>query len=127
MCTSQGTLSLVSPEAEVRPSTAGSSTMPSGTQRSPTDFSLRVPKNWKETMAKADQQWIGHTVFSAKNRISESAAATMWWYPPTREVSPSSQPQPDMYHLRQLFLWMPRRVWGVDFKCPHCGPHRSLQ
>ena len=24
-------------------------------------------------------------------------------------------------------MWMPRKMWKVDFHCPHCGPHESLR
>ena len=75
-------------------------------------------------MTKGDQQWIGKTVFCGKNRISDSAASTLWWYPPTTQTS--TEPNPESYVLRRLFLWMPRRAWSVDLKCPNC-PERSLQ
>ena len=75
-------------------------------------------------MTKGDQQWIGKTVFNAKNRVSDTAASTLWWHPPTTEAS--TKPQPESYVLRRLFLWMPRRAWAVDIKCPHCV-ERSLQ
>ena len=49
-----------------------------------------------------------------------------WWYPPQPEHH-SAQPSPDTYHHHRLFLWMPRKMWNVNFHCPHCGPHQSLR
>ena len=43
----------------------------------------------------------------------------LWWHPPP--VSRSSQPDPGSYHRRRLLLWMPRRMWGVEFRCPRCS------
>ena len=77
-------------------------------------------------MEKGDQQWNGKALFNDKRfHISDTAALTWWWYPPTMEAF-TKKPQPEYYVLRRLFLWMPRRAWAVDFKCPHC-PERSLQ
>ena len=38
-------------------------------------------------------------------------------------VASSTKPVPGAYHLKRLFLWMPRRMWKVDFHCPRCGPN----
>ena len=35
--------------------------------------------------------------------------------PPVASVSVA-----DRYHLMRLFLWMPRKMWKVDFHCPRC-------
>lgn len=43
----------------------------------------------------------------------------LWWNPPPYEA-PRGKPFPESYHLRRLFLWMPRRMWQVEFTCPHC-------
>ena len=94
--------------------------------RQPTDFTLRLPIEWKETMAKGDQQWTGKSIFKSKNQVGDNAPQTLWWHPPSVGES-SVKPQPETYVLRRFFLWMPRRAWAVDFKCPECGPGRSLQ
>ena len=88
------------------------------------DYTARIPADWKPVMTKGDQQWIGKTVFEARNKISDTAAVTLWWYPPTAEAS--ARPNPEQYVLRRLCLWMPRKAWGIDVKCPNC-PSRSLQ
>ena len=40
------------------------------------------------------------------------------WFPP--QVDHSAAPVADHYHLRRLFLWMPRKMWKIDFQCPRC-------
>ena len=75
-------------------------------------------------MTKGNQQWIGKEIFCAKQRISDTTPLTLWWYPPVTEAS--TKPHPESYMLRRLFLWMPRKAWAVDFKCPRC-PECSLQ
>ena len=93
------------------------------TQPSSTDL---LPDDWRRALdgRLGDQQWMGKALFVSKNKIHDTAAATLWWHPPT--PSASTKPNPDMYVLRRLFLWMPRRAWEVDFKCP-CCPDCSLQ
>ncbi|XP_065909953.1 uncharacterized protein [Dysidea avara] len=109
--TVESTLSLVS----VGPSTAGQSD--NSTPPPPENF---IPDGWLTTMATGDQQWISEAMFVAKDRVSDDAASTLWWYPPTVRTSTTEQPQPENYMLHRFFLWMPRRAWGVDFKCPRC-------
>ena len=35
-----------------------------------------------------------------------------------------SKPDPEKFLMRRVFLWLPRRMFSFDFKCPECG--RSL-
>ena len=60
--------------------------------------------------------WKG--LFVAKGKLS--TALKLWYYPPPVEHH-NTQPQPEPYYRRRLFLWMPRRMWQVDFKCPSCA------
>ena len=76
-------------------------------------------------MTKGDQQWIGRTVFRSKNQVNDNAPAAIWFHPPMQEAT--AKPQPETYVLRRFCLWMPRRAWAINLKCPHCGPERSLQ
>ena len=46
----------------------------------------------------------------------------MWWYPPGHEII-TMQPSPSSYYLKRLFLWMPRKMWLVNFRCCHCSSH----
>ena len=85
--------------------------------RHPTDFSLRLPQGWRQNIAEGDRQWIGRALFVAKGVLTSKLK--LWFYPPPHEL-PASQPNPDNYHLRRLFLWAPRRMWKVDFLCPNC-------
>ena len=36
-------------------------------------------------------------------------------------------PDPQMYHTKQLFLWMPRKMWRIDFRCPRCTTPQYLR
>ena len=93
--------------------------------RQPTDYALRLPAAWRDHMNVGDQQWIGRTVFSAQNTISDTVAAKLWWYPPIADLK-TTQPKPESYVLRRICVWMPRRAWSIDLKCPNCHL-RSLQ
>ncbi|XP_065910820.1 uncharacterized protein [Dysidea avara] len=112
------------------PSTAGDDyvekhTLTSKLSRQPTDYALRLPAAWRDHMNVGDQQWIGRTVFSAQNTISDTVAAKLWWYPPIADLK-TTQPKPESYVLRRICVWMPRRAWSIDLKCPNCHL-RSLQ
>lgn len=75
-------------------------------------------------MADADMKWVGKTLFVAKGKLCSSLKA--WWHPPSCEL-PRCKPSPEDYHLKRLFLWMPRRMWNFDFKCSHCITPHSLR
>ena len=55
-------------------------------------------------------------VFAAKGKLADKLQ--MWWFPP--QVDHSAAPVADHYHLRRLFLQMPRKMWKIDFQCPRC-------
>lgn len=89
------------------------------------DFSLRLPQGWRQTISEGDQQWIGRSLFSSKKgKLSEKL--TLWWYPPPYQL-PTGKPSPEAYHQKRLLLWMPRRIWQVDFRCPRCTTSPSLR
>jgi len=71
-------------------------------------------------MSKADQQWIGEPLFAEKNKLKTDAPSTLQWYPPPVKSDPMEQPQSDAYFRHRISLWMPRRAWAVEFKCPTC-------
>ena len=63
------------------------------------------------------------TLLIAKGRLANNLK--LWWHPPTNEVS-TSKPSPEAYYPRRLFLWMPRLMWKMDFKCTGCPTKHSL-
>ena len=73
-------------------------------------------------MAEADKLWIGKEVFRCKGKMV--TPIKLWWHPPSPPPQ-TSKPSPDNYIQKRLCLWMPRRMWGIDFKCPQC--ESSLQ
>ena len=83
-----------------------------------------IPDAWKTSklfpMSNADQHWIREALFVDKNKLKDDAPVTLWWYPPPIKPSLLKKPQFDAYFTHRLFLWMPRRTWKVDFKCPTC-------
>ncbi len=91
--------------------------------RHATDFSQRLPTGWKGNIAPGDQGWIGRSLFVGKGKLNTSLK--LWWHPPPYSP-PQGLPSPETYHQRRLFLWMPRRMWQVDFQCPTCFISRSL-
>ena len=88
--------------------------------RQPTDYSNRLPKGWKDNMLSADQRWIGKALF-ASQKGTLTTQLTNWWYPPAPQTDVGKQPKVDLYFRRRLFLWMPRLVWAIDFRCPRCN------
>ena len=86
-------------------------------------YSKRPPKGWHKNMPEADRSWIGRHLFVGRGKLVNKLK--LWWHPPTNEVS-TSKPNPEAYFLRRLFLWMPRLMWKVDFKCTHCTKKQSL-
>ena len=98
--------------------------IPSPLPRHATDYSLRLPKGWKGNVAQGDQGWIGHALFVSKGKLTTNLR--LWWHPPPYGL-PQGQPTPGAYHHRRLILWMPRKMWLVDFKCPTCPMPQSLR
>ncbi|XP_065905191.1 uncharacterized protein [Dysidea avara] len=87
-------------------------------QRSPEmDY---IPDGWRSKMSPAEQQWIGEALFKSKNRIKDGALSTLWWYPPPVKMVTGRKPQPDVYAMHRLCVWMPLMAWNVVFKCPTC-------
>ena len=68
-------------------------------------------------MNEDDRNWIGHALFVAKGKLTPNLK--LWWHPPSNDL-PTTKPNPESYHRKRLFLWMPRRMWKVHFHCPHC-------
>lgn len=94
-------------------------TLSTVTMSSAKDFSLHLPKGWNENILQHDRQWIGRAVFAKKGELATKLK--MWWYPPPTDLtSPQTKPVPSGYFRQQLFLWMPRKMWKIDLKCPNC-------
>ena len=72
-------------------------------------------------MRASDLAWIGKALYSAKNQLSP--VLHNWYYPPMPPMtlsSAGSPPSAESFHLRRLFLWAPRKMWNINFKCCHC-------
>ena len=67
-------------------------------------------------MSVCDKAWIGRSVFVSKGNLS--SPLKNWYYP--SDVVQSSKPVAGQYFTHLLFLWMPRRMFIFDFKCPNC-------
>lgn len=81
-------------------------------------------QGWRQNVGEGDQGWIGQCLFMAKGKLSPKLK--LWWHPPSYEL-PSGTPLPKAYHHKRLFLWMPRRMWQVDFRCPNCHLPQSFR
>ena len=68
-----------------------------------------------------DRALIGRALFSDK-KGTLTANLKLWWEPPQYQPS-STMPTPDSYYYIRLLLWMPKKMWKVDFKCPNCPGH----
>jgi len=73
-------------------------------------------------MCIGDQAWIGKSLFVAKGKLVSTV--TNWYHPPPVQHLNNTSGKP--YYLRRLFLWMPRKMWGVNFMCPNCA-NRALR
>ena len=60
--------------------------------------------------------WIGRSLFVSKGTMTSNLK--LWWFPPEAPLTSTGVPDPQMYHPKRLFLWMPRRMWRIDFRCP---------
>ena len=49
----------------------------------------------------------------------------MWYYPPQPSPIPTQPPSVSRYFAQRLLLWMPRKLWQVQLRCPHpeCEEH----
>ena len=71
-------------------------------------------------MLSAYQRWIGKALF-ASQKGTLTTQLTNWWYPPAPQTDVGKQPKVDLFFRRRLFLWMPRLMWAIDFRCPRCN------
>ena len=59
-----------------------------------------------------DRDWIGHSLFSdKKGKLTSNLKLCQLT---------STKTLPNGYYWKWLFLWMPRRMWMVNFKSPNC-------
>ena len=97
---------------------------PSKIPKGPVDYKPCLPKNWENNIEEADRVWIGRCVFSSVHTLNPKLKN--WYHPPTVGVSPS-RPCPSNYYLHNLFLWMPRLMWGISFSCASKGCKERLR
>ncbi|EFX73138.1 hypothetical protein DAPPUDRAFT_253580 [Daphnia pulex] len=89
------------------------------------DYSSRLPMGWKETLASNDINWIAHSLFATKGVLV--CKLKTWWFPPEIPGPQENKiPLVSDYFQRRLFLWMPRKMWASEFKCPYCPIVHSL-
>ena len=81
----------------------------------------------QQNMVYEDRCWIGQQLFAKKGTLV--AKLKNWWHPPpSPDMSSPGTPSPLAYFLRKRFLWMPKKMWQVDFKYLRCkDPQRSLR
>jgi hypothetical protein len=89
-----------------------------------TDFLQRLPLGWREKIDPNDWQWIGQHLFASKGVFV--CDLKNWWHPPHPPGPSSNLPSFGSYFYKRLFLWMPRKMWLFDFKCPCCARQHSL-
>ncbi|XP_078606607.1 uncharacterized protein LOC144879237 [Branchiostoma floridae x Branchiostoma japonicum] len=70
-----------------------------------------------------DRQWVGKTLFVKEHVLISNLQH--WYHPPQVKADGQTRPEPEPYFVRRLFVWMPRKMYLFDFKCPSC-PKRSL-
>lgn len=85
---------------------------------------LCLPAGWQRTLPKEYQRWIWNALFMWNPRkpaepMVRETLSSQWYCPPQPTLQPTACPTPDRYFARSLFLWRPRKMWGVKLKCPH--------
>ena len=90
-------------------------------QRQTVDYRLRLPKGWMATLDPCDQSWVGRSLFVSKGNMT--ANNVNWWMPPP--LQHAAMPTVDSYFAGRLFLWMPRKMWGMALVCPRCTDERQ--
>ncbi len=86
--------------------------------RQSTDYSQRLPQGWKKKLSDIKALWVGQALFSGKGKLC--AQLQLWYHPPEAKSMIINAPRPGNYHQRRIFLWMPRKMWAIEFKCPKC-------
>ena len=85
--------------------------------RQPNDYSQRLPAG---NFSHAQQQWMGQTMFSDRETKKLRDPMQLWYKPPDLPVCVGTKPDPEIFLLRRVFLWVPRLTFKFDFKCPIC-------
>ena len=95
-------------------------------QRQATDFTSRLPQGWQRNLALGDLELISREkdLYVSKDKLS--ANLRQWYHPPQVNVLSQAVPKAETYFLRRLCVWMPMRMWRVEFKCPTCNSQRQL-
>ena len=91
-------------------------------QRQAVDYRLRLPKGWMATFDPCDQSWVGRSLFVSKENMR--ANNVNWWmhHHCSIPLQHAAMPTVDSYFAHRLFLWMPRKMWGMALFC-HVGSH----
>ena len=86
-----------------------------------------LPNDWASYLSPFEQKWIGG-LFRAVTHGSRwhpelrTGLTEHWCRPPPPPLVANRAPgDPDVYFGVPLFLWLPRRLWGVLLSCPECG------
>uniref|UniRef100_UPI00358E8398 uncharacterized protein n=1 Tax=Myxine glutinosa TaxID=7769 RepID=UPI00358E8398 len=91
----------------------------------PTNYGEHLPAGWGQNVDIGDKEWIGKALFVEKGRLKDSLSN--WNMPPELKRECSTQPRVEVYFHRRLFLWMPRKMWSINFYCPKCPNRPSLR
>ena len=87
------------------------------------DTSICLPVGWKQTLPKVDQLWVSRTLFKFKQNgwpeLDMTKVNKMWWYPPQPSLTANNKPRVDRYFAQPLLLWMPRKLWKIQLRCPN--------
>ena len=75
------------------------------------------------TLPEFDHWWVSSALFktSVKRKpvFDSSKVNKLWYYPPQPSIIPNQRPSVARYFAQKLLLWMPRKMWQVQFHCPH--------
>ena len=94
--------------------------------RQTTDFTSRLPQGWQRNLIPGNLEWISweKDLYMLKGKLL--ANLRQWYHLPQVNVLSQAMPRAETYFLRHLCVWMPMRMWQVEFKCPTCTSWRQL-
>ena len=81
--------------------------------------------DWYQTLPEVDHKWVSETFFSYDSRgrahMHTERINKLWWDPPHPSIARQGKPSISQYFGHRLFLWMPRKLWRIQLKCPQPG------